>query len=395
MSLLGKQVFANPTTPLWGGGGGGYPSNATFTQVSWTPLGSPIASSQIRSDDLDSEGSCLNIQNGSGSLGPLVASRYYAKGATSRVIYQADGIDFQDSGETSYFLATVNSGSNGWDLSNISTINGSNYPPGGGGSYPTDASFNSLNVLQGGTLNVGSSINQGTSLRFFKDVSGTSASLFGMAYSGGNLSLCLRRLPDFRADQLRLGDLRSYGDGGVFSSGNSISLGNAGTGSLGIRSVDATGAVLGTYITFAPASNAMDLSNVTSINARPVPVTATTFTQSNLSTRISNTPTPLLGQTFTAPADGKLFVQAIGNFQSTVSTGTTVGFNLDVNGTPLTNTIVNASSGPNILEVITPTMTQFPVTGGTVYDISAIAFCTVTNDWNAYSAQLFLSFTTA
>jgi hypothetical protein len=36
MSLLGSQVYANPTTPLWGSGGGGGGSNATFSNVTVT-----------------------------------------------------------------------------------------------------------------------------------------------------------------------------------------------------------------------------------------------------------------------------------------------------------------------------------------------------------------------
>lgn len=143
------------------------------------------------------------------------------------------------------------------------------YGSGGGGSYPVDASFNTLNITQGGTLNIGSSINQGTSLRFFKDVSGTTASLFGMAYSGTNLGLCVRSLPDFTADQLRVGDLRAYGDGNSVTQGTSVSLGDAGTSNLGLRLVDRTGAILSTYATFA--SNDMTLSNLTSINGSPYP----------------------------------------------------------------------------------------------------------------------------
>jgi hypothetical protein len=103
----------------------------------------------------------------------------------------------------------------------------------------------------------------------------------------------------------------------------------------------------------------------------------------------------MASQTFTAPANGKLFAQAIGNFQSTITTGTSVGFTIDVNGSNISNSTVNASCGNLILEVITPTMAQFPVTGGSVYDVCAIAYsATSSGDWNGISGQLFLSFTT-
>jgi hypothetical protein len=66
-------------------------------------------------------------------------------------------------------------------------------PGGGGGSYPTDASFNTVNILEGGEINIGSSINSGTNLNFYKDVPGTLQTVFGMSYIGGNSpsNLCL------------------------------------------------------------------------------------------------------------------------------------------------------------------------------------------------------------
>ena len=104
----------------------------------------------------------------------------------------------------------------------------------------------------------------------------------------------------------------------------------------------------------------------------------------------------LTAQTFTAPADGKLFLQGIGNFQSTITTGTSVAVKFDVNGTEISNSYIYASCGPNILEVAPSTMAQFSVTGGTVYDVSLIAVsATSSGDWNGIAGQLFLSFTTA
>jgi len=150
------------------------------------------------------------------------------------------------------------------------------------------------------------------------------------------------------------------------------------------------------YIIFAPNATEMTLSNVVSLNGGPVPLTVTEFTSSFTSAGIDALPgTVMASQTFTAPANGKLLVQAIGNFQSAVTTGTSLGFQIDVDGSTISNSIVNASCSTLILDVITPTMAQFAVTGGSVYDISAVAYsATSSGDWNGISGQLFLSFTT-
>ena len=273
MSLLGSPVFANPTTPLWGGAGSNLPTDPTFDSVTFAPVTTPVASSTLQSIILRAVGSAV------GTIGPLGASAFYAAadlGNYPRVIYQNDSIDYQQTGSgTSIFLAQVNAGSNGWDLPNVSSVNSNS-------------------------------------------------------------------------------------------------------------------------ITFAPNTTEMELSNVIRINGAPTPLTVTEFTSSFTSAGIDALPgTVMASQTFTAPANGKLFAQAIGNFQSTITTGTSVGFTIDVNGSNISNSTVNASCGNLILEVITPTMAQFPVTGGSVYDVCAIAYsATSSGDWNGISGQLFLSFTT-
>lgn len=127
MSLLGTNVFANPTTPLWSGGGGGG-SNPTFQSVSFTPATSNVASSEISAGFNANVGSTLVVSDGNTNVGPLVASALYTDQVFPRVIYQGNGIDYQQSGSgNSVFLATVSSGSNSWDLSNIASINGVPY----------------------------------------------------------------------------------------------------------------------------------------------------------------------------------------------------------------------------------------------------------------------------
>jgi len=335
MSLLGKQVYANPTTPIWGQGGNVGP-NPTFNSVTFIAQGPPFVSTGIETTELDSLGSAVSIVDVSGNLGPLAASSFYAEppvGFGARVAYKNDRIDFENASQVAYSLATVNNTSNGWNLSNISTINGSNYPP-SGGSYPRDASFNSVTVNP----------------------------------TGGP---------------------------------NPIGFGLGGTATIGIRQLDEDGNPAADYITFSPSSSQMDLSNVNSINARPIPLTVTNFAQSNIYVPLpAGSPgVTLLGLTFTAPTDGKLFIQGNGTFQSTVTTRTQVGFLFDVNGSTLSNSFVIAACAANaqFTETVVPTMTQFSVTGGTVYDISAIAYVAggSANDWNATNVQLYSSFTTS
>jgi hypothetical protein len=98
MSLLGKQVYANPTTPLWtpagaGGGGGSYPRDASFNSVTIDP---------------------------SGGVFPLTLGL----GATSNIM----GIRREEEGkEADYILFDPTETS--MDLSNVNTINGAPYVP--------------------------------------------------------------------------------------------------------------------------------------------------------------------------------------------------------------------------------------------------------------------------
>jgi len=330
MSLLGSQVFANKTTPIWGQGGSNLPTDPTFNTVSFTPSGSPPYSSTTIGtfSTTGVQDSTICILNGSNQLGPLCATALIAgvEQDYPRVIYQADGIDYQAADSTSYFLAQVNSGSNGWDLQNISTINGS--PP-GGGSYPRDASFNSIVIDPSGV----SSLSIGT---------GTGGSVMGI-----------------RRDE----------EG---------------------KETD--------YITFAPTATEMELSNVTAINGLPVPFTLTAFNQSNLGNfPIDNTTTtPLLGTSVMAPADGKLLVQAVANLVCRASSNTNAVLLLSINGTDDINATMNVGADTVNTDIIATTMAQYPVTGGTLYDCSAVAQSLVgPTDWVANNTQIFLSFTTA
>jgi len=152
------------------------------------------------------------------------------------------------------------------------------------------------------------------------------------------------------------------------------------------------------YITFAPAASEMTLTNVVSINSLPVPFTLTAFNQSNLGNfPIDNTTTtPLLGTSVMAPADGKLLVQSVANLVCRASSNTNAVFLLSINGTDDINTTMNISADMVNTDTIVTTMAQYPVTGGTLYDCSAVAQSLVgPTDWVANNTQIFLSFTTA
>lgn len=98
MSLLVKQVYANPTTPLWtpagsGGGGGSYPRDASFNRITIDP---------------------------SGGVFPLTLGL----GNTSNIM----GIRREEEGkETDYIL--FDPVETAMDLSNVATINGGPYYP--------------------------------------------------------------------------------------------------------------------------------------------------------------------------------------------------------------------------------------------------------------------------
>lgn len=103
---------------------------------------------------------------------------------------------------------------------------------GGGGSYPTDASFNTVTINQGGGITLGSSINSNTSIDFNRDVSGTLFTNLSMEYmnssSPSNLVIYARD-QSFNLDAMMLGEVRVGGLGVLYNIGDPyISLsGNA------------------------------------------------------------------------------------------------------------------------------------------------------------------------
>jgi hypothetical protein len=260
---------------------------------------------------------------------------------------------------------------------------------GGGGS-----NFQTLNITQTGG-NAGD-------LNFFKDASGSAVTTFQM-YPNPASVLGSQVLSVYDAsglaDTVQVGDLQAAGTGTLpGSEPPALSLGMAGTGTLGLRLVNTdVGGVVNTYATFA--SNAFDLSNVTSINGVPYfnsPGTQFDF-QNQGGAPLAEAPdeTILNSLSFTAPANGKLYMETMGNFVATTQFAG-AGLGLAVDGTTISNslTIVNAyDSNINIPAV---SMYQFAVTGGAVYDVCAIAFCSALPpagpDMVVSTSRLFLLF---
>lgn len=377
MSLLGRQVYANPTTPIWGqGGGSNLPADPTFDSVSFTPVGTPLASTQIRSDNLVGEGSTLHVMDPDGFVGPLAGTRFYAKGPPGRVIYQSDGIDFQDLGSTSYFLATIDTSANRWNLSNIATINGSNYPPGGGGG----SNFTDINITGTGNLTFNSSA---TSTAISAD--GTGELFVGVDASGVLTNAAV-------------GNLRIYG-GGTTGSDGYFGVGNEGGGyDVAIRELDAGGTPVATYI--GMGGGQMDLSNVSSING--VPYFNSPGTQFDYRNYPGGSPLVeapdwgvLNAISFTPPVDGKVYVESLGTYVALVAGGG-VSMTFAVDGTNISETATTINAYAGNTNLFGTSMYQFPVSANVTYDISSIAHCSAIPpsdpDVVVTSSRMFLMF---
>jgi hypothetical protein len=240
---------------------------------------------------------------------------------------------------------------------------------GGGGS-----NFQLLNITQTGG-NAGE-------LNFFKDASGSAFTTFQMYPNPASVlgsQVLLVSDASGLSDTLQVGDLQAAGTGSLpGSEPPALSLGMAGTGTLGLRLVDTNvGGVTATYATFA--SNAFDLSNVTSINGVPYfNSPGTQFDYSNYpggSTLVEAPDWGVLNAiSFTPPVDGKVYVESLGTYVSLV-TGAGVGMTFAVDGTNITEapTVINAYAGNTNL--FGTCMFQFAVSANVTYDISSIAQC--------------------
>ena len=176
-----------------------------------------------------------------------------------------------------------------------------------------------------------------------------------------------------------------------------VKFGLNGAAAVGIFQLDEDGMPAADYLSFSGSN--MDLSNVSSINGVPYfnsPGTQFDF-QAQGGTALAEAPdvTVLNALSFTAPANGKLYMEAMGNFISTTQFGG-LGLGLAVGGTTISNSLTFANAYDSNINLPAVSMYQIPVTGGAVYDISAIAFCSALppagSDMVVQTSRLFLMF---
>ncbi len=144
MSLLGSQVFANPTTPLWGGGGGSNDPNPTFDSVTaqdltlWNPgniyfyndaSGTAFSVMGIGDTQFSTSNVVIQKQNGQGATVALGAVQVCGASndiaSADLVVLDADGLTRQNAAGGTTTYATF--ASNAFDLSNVTSINGVPY----------------------------------------------------------------------------------------------------------------------------------------------------------------------------------------------------------------------------------------------------------------------------
>lgn len=270
---------------------------------------------------------------------------------------------------------------------------------GGGGS-----NFQYLNITEGGALTIASSVNQETQLVFEKDVSGTSYDALAMNYypPGGQTSNLRLTLTDDQGacDDMIVGDLIVAGKGTDIGAGlNPLVLGFAGTSALGLYQQDNVGSNIGAYLYVTPNTTELNLSNVKTINGAPYAGTFTSFDFSNQAgAPVAEAPASTILNTysFTAPADGKLYMESLGNFVSTAKGGGgNMGFS--INGSILSNAINQFNAYDSNVNLFGMSMYQIAVSGGVTYDISSIAQCSALppagSDLLVTTSRLFTLFT--
>ena len=270
---------------------------------------------------------------------------------------------------------------------------------GGGGS-----NFQTLNITEGGNLNIASPINLSTQLNFYKDVSGTTQTDLLMYYYpavGTPSNLCLAVFNEGNdADRLTVGDLQVAGTGTTLPGGHEcLSIGKAGTNAYGIRQLGSGSNVVATYLDITPNTTDMNLSNVKTINGVPYSASLTSFDFSNQAgAGVAESPdfTVLNSLSFTAPADGKLYMESLGTYVSSVLGGGGL-MTFSVNGSNISNANVLFNAYNTNINIFGTSMYQIPVSGGLTYDISSIAQCSALppagSDLAVVSSRLFTLFT--
>ena len=135
----------------------------------------------------------------------------------------------------------------------------------GGGTYPLDASFNNVLINEGGNLVIGSSVNNGTTLFFLKDVSGTTNSQLFIGYGTPPELLLKVENEANRMDQLAVGNLRAYGNGTTTNGSKWLNLGLNTSSQPSLAVMDGTNPDI-TLVEYDLLSNVFNLSNVARID---------------------------------------------------------------------------------------------------------------------------------
>lgn len=188
-------------------------------------------------------------------------------------------------------------------------------------------------------------------------------------------------------------DLRAYDNVGSY-----VSLGTYSTQPLGLRAFFDDGTLQNTFAQFD--SGGWDLSNVSSINGTPYfnnPGTSFSYSNYPGGSPLAEAPnwTVLNSINFTAPANGKVYVESLGTYISTVLGGTTV-MNFAINGVDASIEPTKTQGYDSNINFTGTTFYSFPVNAGVVYDISSIAQCSALPPAGAdsvvTSSRMFLMF---
>ena len=293
----GPQGIQGPTGPAGAGGGGTgtYPLDASFNNVeiltggnifvkegSFILLDNPINNQTSigwykdvgnttttflsqRYDPANNLQLCVVDDNARGDtliVGQVLAGGIGAFPATGPLLaLQADAIQMMESASSNRAtFMKAEPGGTAFQLSNITTINGQPYTP-GGGSYPLDASFNKVDILDGGGIDITSPISNGTSITFWKDFARTQGTDLAQSYdTSNNLALSLTETNSLVPDTL-VGK-QFIADGGI----------NIGFGPYlsiqadGIQTMNSTQSNRATFMSVDGSRNTFQISNTTRID---------------------------------------------------------------------------------------------------------------------------------
>jgi hypothetical protein len=255
----------------------------------------------------------------------------------------------------------------------------------GGGSNDPNPTFESVTAQDLTLWNPGN-------IYFYNDASGTAFSVMGIGNTPFSASNVVIQKQNGQGATVALGAVQVCGASNDIASADLVVL-----DADGLTRQNTAGGTT-TYATFA--SNALDLSNVSSINGVPYfNAPGTQFDYSNYpgGTPLAEDPvwTVLNSRQFTPPVNGKLYVETLGTFIGTVQGGTAV-MSLSINGTDLTETPTRTQAYDSNINFTNTYMYQFPVLANVVYDISSIANCSAlppaSADVDVTSSRMFLLF---